>query len=353
MRWVVGLAGIDDSGPKRTAALLVGLLALAACDTQLPSGNVARLPGKTMGTTYTVKVVGGPSSLDVRTLNSEISTILTGVERRMSTYREDSELSQFNQSKTTEWLDVSPELLAVIQEALEVSRISEGAFDVSIGPVVNLWGFGPLSGREKVPSSADIRAVLATVGYTRIPTRQSPPGIRKENPDLYVDLSAIAKGYGVDKVAEYLESVGVRDYLVEVGGELKGKGTNDKGEPWRIAIEKPVRGARAIQGIVRVDGQAVATSGDYRNYFERDGERYSHMIDPLTGRPITHGLASVTVIAPSAMRADAMATALMVLGPDAGYALAERADLAALLIIKDGAGFTERATARFSQYVVQ
>lgn len=190
-------------------------------------------------------------------------------------------------------------------------------------------------------------------GYEQLHARTSPPSIRKDNGRIYVDLSAIAKGYGVDKLAEHLDSLEFSDYLVDIGGELKGKGHNASGSAWRIAIEKPTPGERSIYQIISIGKGAMATSGDYRNYFEKDGQRYSHTINPKTGTPIRHKLASVTVINASTMYADAMATALMVLGPELGYALAEQEALAALFIVKNGDGFSEKVTSAFKQYMTQ
>jgi thiamine biosynthesis lipoprotein len=221
---------------------------------------------------------------------------------------------------------------------------------VTVGPLVNLWGFGPGRGEDRVPSATEVEEARARVGYARLEVRDPPPAVRKAIPDLYVDLSAIAKGYGVDRVSEYLESQGVGRYLVEVGGEVRGRGRNARGTPWKVAVERPAEGERAAYAVVEVDGVGVATSGDYRNFFEKDGRRYSHTIDPATGRPVTHALASVTVVSDTCMTADALATGLNVLGPEAGYALAEREGIAALFIVREGQGFARRATAAFARY---
>ena len=220
---------------------------------------------------------------------------------------------------------------------------------MTVGPLVNLWGFGPVPRGDTIPSDTEIREALQKVGYTKIHTQISPPAIKKDRPDIQIDLSAIAKGYAVDQVADYLDRSRVLDYLVEIGGELRAKGKNAEGTAWRVGIEKPVPNKRAVHQVLHLRDQAMATSGDYRNYFEKNGQRFSHTINPRTGRPITHNLASVTVINPSSMRADAMATALMVLGPEVGYELAERQKLAALFILRDSDGFQERATPKFGQ----
>ncbi|MGC1952845.1 MAG: FAD:protein FMN transferase [Gammaproteobacteria bacterium] len=304
-----------------------------------------------MGTSYSVKVVRIPRDVDVGQLKEDVAAVLRQVNDSMSTYDGNSELSRFNQNRSGDWVSVSNQLLTVVREALRVSHLSAGAFDVTVGPVVNLWGFGPGPGRGEIPSDAQIQAAVAKVGYDRLRVRSSPPAIRKDDPDIYVDLSAIAKGYGVDQVAAHLEGRGIQSYLVEVGGELRAKGNKAPGMPWRVGIEKPTPAARTVQEIIPIRDAAVATSGDYRNFFERSGERFTHEIDPRTGRPVTHNLASVTVISTSAMHADAMATALMILGPESGFQLAERENLAALFLVKQGSGFAELSTSAFQEYL--
>lgn len=322
---------------------------LAACGGPEP----VQFSGRTMGTGYTVKAVGVPETIDAQTLQARIDAILAGINRRMSTYDQNSELSRFNRNPSTEWVAISDELALVIKEALRISRVSGGAFDPTVGPLVNLWGFGPEMKDDEVPSQEALDAARARVGYEKVELRAAPSALRKARGDIYLDLSAVAKGYAVDRVAAYLESLNIPDYMVEIGGELRAKGHNPRGEPWNIAIEKPVPGEQSIQRIVQLTGDGVATSGDYRNFFEKDGQRYSHAIDPHTGWPIHHRLASVTVIDPSCMHADALATTLLVLGPEAGFELAQRQDLAAFFIVIDHDGFVEKTTAKFNRYLVQ
>lgn len=339
--------------PKWSAALrsaAVGLLApvlLAACS---DPWELLELTGSTMGTTYSVKVVGPPKGLGEGALRAEVEGVLRAVNGAMSTYDADSELSRFNRSRDTGWVAASPELVAVLTEANRVSRLSGGAFDVTVGPLVNLWGFGPGGGGDRAPSKEEVAAARARVGYTHLEVRSSPPSVRKAIPDLYVDLSAIAKGYGVDRVADRLGELGVDRYLVEIGGEVRGLGHNGRGMPWRLAIERPVPGERVAYAAIEVDGVGVATSGDYRNFFGRDGRRYSHTIDPATGRPVTHDLASVTVVSATCTTADALATALNVLGPQVGYALAEQQGIAAFFIAHEDLGFAHRATMAFARH---
>jgi len=306
--------------------------------------------GLALGTSFTIKVTGLPEGVQPEQLKDELDRNLEAVDRIMSTYREDSELSRFNHSRSTEWQPVSKDLADVVAAALEVSRWSDGAFDVTVGPLVNLWGFGPDPRREQAPAIEQIESARQRVGFRKLDVREEPPALVKRQPDLYVDLSAIAKGFAVDKLARYLERLGCHDYMVEIGGELSLSGSSPRGEPWRIAIEKPVPRLREVEKVLSLTDIAVATSGDYRNYFEVDGMRFSHTIDPRTGRPITHRLASVTVLSHTTMNADALATALMVLGPEAGFVKAEQQNIKALFIVKEKEGFSERPTSAFIRY---
>lgn len=331
-------------------ALATPFLSLIACDGG--GRREAELTGATMGTSYSVKIPRLPKGVERETLEWDIAAILESVNARMSTYRPDSELSRFNAGAATSWVGVSPDTLAVVDEALRVSRLSGGAFDPTIGPLVDLWGFGPGgSGPRAVPSRARIEAVLPATGFRHVRTAASPPALRKNRPDIRIDLSGIAKGFGVDKVAEHLERTGIDHYLVDIGGELRGRGYNARGKVWRVGIERPGTPG-TVQRAVRLGGQGLATSGDYRMFFERDGARYSHILDARRGRPVDHGLASVTVVAPTAMQADALSTALMVLGPEAGLELARREGVAAFFIAGKGDGFEETASPEFAGYLI-
>ena len=267
----------------------------------------------------------------------------------MSTYDTTSELSRFNQYRYSDNFAVSQETLTVVNEALRLARLSDGVLDVTVGPLVNLWGFGPNKRPEKVPTQADIDAVRDYVGYEKLST--TPTGLMKANPMLYVDLSTIAKGYGVDEVAAILDAHDLQHYLVEIGGEMRVKGERGDGSEWLIAIEKPVTTERAVQKVVSIGTNAIATSGDYRNYYEEDGKRYSHLIDPNTGSPITHDLVSVTVVNPSSMIADGLATAFNVMGWQRAIDLAEQEQLAVFLIRRTADGFEEYATPEFDKLV--
>jgi len=333
----------------RLFALLALLSLLTAC-APAPEHEVMELRGSTMGTSYSIQVTDLPPALEPKDLQNRIEAELDQINALMSTYRDDSELSGFNHSRTTEWHPVSPELAGLVKEALWTSEVSAGAFDATVGPLVNLWGFGPGGGPATAPSDAEIAQAQTHVGYDKLSVRLDPPALRKSDPALYLDLSGIAKGYGVDRIAELLAGAGVANYLVEIGGELRGRGHNGRGVPWQIAIERPDPEQRAVYRIVDLRGGGMATSGDYRNFFEQDGKLYSHTIDPATGRPVTHTLASVTVLAPQTARADALATAFLVLGPEAGPRLAESLGTAALFILRTPGGYSELQTTAFAAY---
>ncbi len=347
------------SGPRKRCSALCLLMAagiaclLAACDVQRPQQDALEVTGAAMGTTYHVKVVGLPEGVAPQQVRAGLAAVIAQVDALMSTYRSDSDVSRFNASLTTDWMAVAPETRAVVEEALRVSRLTGGAFDVTVGPLVDLWGFGPTARSPAVPTEERITRELQRVGYGHLETRADPDAIRKGRQDVHMDLSAIAKGYAVDRAVEHLEELGVQNYLVEIGGELRAKGLNPSGVPWRVAIESPVPGRRAVFRVIQVDGAGLATSGDYRNFFEADGRRYSHTIDPRTGRPVEHTLVSVTVVNPSTMFADAMATALVALGPEEGFELARGEKLAALFLVRGADGLQEHSTDSFAQYVLE
>ncbi len=326
------------------ALMLAGLL--AGCG---PREQTLRLVGQTMGTSWSVQVSRPPAGLDQAALYARISAELAAVNDQMSTYQTDSELSRFNAADSTDWFRVSAELVRLVDSALAISMLTDGAFDVTVGPLVNLWGFGPAVTADQLPAQAEIDAARARVGWGLLATRTEPPALRKARADLYVDLSAIAKGYGVDRLAAVVAEAGITDYLVEIGGELYGRGLNAAGEPWQIAIERPDPGRRAVLQVVALQDRAMATSGDYRNFFELDGARYSHTIDPATGRPVDHQVASVTVLAERCAEADAWATALLVLGPERGRALADARGLAALFVERVAAAGPEDDALRLTE----
>ena len=317
------------------------------------SGNqtysLQTIRGQTMGTTFMVKVVKDTPALPYNTFESEINTLLVEVNRQMSTYIEDSEISQFNRYRGVDWFAVSPDFAMVLQQSLDIAEQSGGALDITIGPLIYLWGFGTRQQDNIIPPDSEIEQAQKRCGYQHLAVQHSPPSVKKEIPEMYCDLSAIAKGFGVDKIAEYLASQGAKNFMVEIGGEVRTLGKNASGQPWRIGIETP-NSSGAIQNVIVLENIAVATSGDYRNYFEKDGVRYSHTIDPRTGKPITHTLASVTVFHESCSMADGLATAINVLGPDAGYELAIKYNLAVFMLVKTENGFRELRTSAAEKF---
>ena len=324
----------------------IAFIVLSACSA--PQPDEVHLSGSTMGTTYNVKFVAS-ETLEPDALQREVNALLVNINQRMSTYITDSELSRFNQLRSTEKFPMSPETLSVMSEAVRLGALSDGVLDVTIGPLINLWGFGPQSRPETIPSAGDISKAKSISGLDKLLLGDG--WARKTEPELYVDLSTIAKGYGVDRVAELLERYHLRNYLVEIGGEMRVSGNKASDTPWRIAVEKPVSTERAVQKIISIGNNAIATSGDYRIYYEEHGVRYSHLINPHTGYPIKHNLVSVTVVHPSSMTADGLATALNVMGKEKAILLAERNKLAVLLISKENGEFIEYTTPEFEQFI--
>jgi thiamine biosynthesis lipoprotein len=308
----------------------------------------ASFSGPTMGTWYHVKAAALPADVSQRDLQRAVDERLHRINQQMSTYLPDSELSQFNRHTGNDWFDVSPETALVVAAAQEVAQATGGAFDVTVGPLVNLWNFGPDPTASRIPDEAQISQAKDRVDYRRVQVRLEPPALKKSRPDIYVDLSAIAKGFAVDAVVELLQERGVRQYMVEVGGEVRTGGRKADGTPWRIGIERPVTSGRMIQQVVELVDVALATSGDYRNYFDWQGRRYSHEIDPRTGRPVDHRLASVSVVTDDCMTADALATALIVLGPERALEYAKEHQLDVLLILREGDDFEEVRTPGFA-----
>ena len=316
--------------------------ALHACSEPPAQADALRLTGATMGTRYNVTWTEAPNQPTPEEVHLGIEAVLESVNASMSTWREDSEISRFNRAEPGEWIPVSEGFAEVFDMARAVSTASGGAYDVTVGPLVNLWGFGPDMGDEIPPAEA-IAEAKSRVGQARLDFDPTRPALRKPGP-ISLDFSSIAKGYGVDRIAAYLESEGIRRYLVEIGGEIRVAGMSPRGDAWHIAIERPAPGQRAVQQAVTLTDASIATSGDYRNYFEVDGVRYSHTIDPRTGAPVRHDLVSVTVVHPSTAMADAWATALSVMGPQEALQTALNQDLAVYLISRDGDEFRPEST---------
>ncbi|MEM1287438.1 MAG: FAD:protein FMN transferase [Pseudomonadota bacterium] len=298
--------------------------------------QVLSIAGETMGTTYSITAIDPTNDVTVDAVQAAVEATLGVVNGQMSNWDPNSEISQFNAAQTTEAIEISEELALVMDVANAVHTQSDGQFDVTLGPLIGLWGFGQRTPDSPIPDDAAIEAAMQIVGQADLLSlTMDPPTMAKASADTEVFLAAIAKGYGVDQIGATLEGLGLEDYLVEIGGDLLTSGKNSEGEDWRIGIERPEPGGSDVEEIVSVSGLGMATSGDYRNFFEVDGVRYSHIIDANTGRPITHATASVTVLAEDAMLADAWATALLVLGEERGMEISRELDLASFFIVRD------------------
>ncbi len=333
---------------RRTFITLLAAGSVTAC--ARPAHATIR--GLTMGTSYAVELAT-PIDDAVRTRLAELIEVeLAAINRTMSTYDPQSELSEFNRRQDLRWTPASRSLLAVLESASRISASTQGAFDVTVGPLVDLWGFGPQYGTRLVPDDLVIERVRDSVGYQHVQADPSTGAIRKRHSRTQVDLSAIAKGYGVDRVAMVLDRQGVGDYLVEIGGELRARGTTAAGKPWRVGIERPVEGRHVVGETVVLQNRAIATSGTTQDFFDQDGRHYSHIIDPKTARPVETPPMAVSVVADTTMEADAWATALVVLGPERGYSLAQARGLAALFVTASGSTFDVRVTDAFRAHLV-
>lgn len=336
--------------------LLAICITVVGCDMSerpaKPAGSTV-LEGKTMGTSWRVSVVGLDDSRR-QSLQQKIQARLDAEDQLLSTWKTDSALMRFNQTVTTAPWPVSEEMADIVTQALRIGEKTGGAMDITVGPLVNLWGFGPRQQPVKTPTQAQIDASRTRTGLQHLTvintaTRQY---LQKDLPDLFVDLSTVGEGYAADRLARLMEQEGLSRYLVSVGGALVSRGMNANGEPWRVAIQKPTDRENAVQAIVDINGHGISTSGSYRNYYELDGKRISHVIDPQSGRPITHNLVSVTVIAPTALEADGWDTGLMVLGREKAQQVAREQGLAVYMISKEGDGFTTWMSPQFAGFLL-
>ena len=317
----------------RALLLMATALLLAACG-EKTGGETSKLAGETMGTTWHVSIAQKLDAPAQAALQQRIDSALEAVNDSMSTYREQSELMRYNHNPATTPQPVSDGLRRVIGKALEISVQSDGVYDITVGPLVNLWGFGPVKRQDK-PSDAEIAAALQHVGYHKL--QLTDAGLAKNDPQVFIDLSSIAKGYGVDVVAETLLDGGYTNFIVEIGGEVRASGSK-YGTPWRVGIERPEQGlatGEGVENIIVMNAKlpAMATSGNYRQYAERGGEMAYHIVDPRDGRSHSSRLLSATVLAADCMTADGYATALMVLGDQKALAFADKYNLAAELIL--------------------
>jgi thiamine biosynthesis lipoprotein len=313
-----------------------------------PDAPPIELTGHTMGTSYSIKLIPDPGIAARDSLQQAVDARLAEINRQMSTYLPDSDLMRFNLAQSDQWQAVPAALVELIERAQQISLLSDGMYDVTVGPLVNLWGFGSSGTRDTPPTAQQIAALLPLVGFKHLQTRRSPPGLRKAVTGLQVDLSSIAKGWAVDQIAGLLRERGVRDFLVEIGGEVYASGEKHPGEGWHIAIEQPLYDRRAVERVIELHDMAVATSGDYRNFFPAGDRLYSHTIDPRSGQAVQHRLASVTVLADNCTDADAWATALMALGDRRAGDLADRQGLKALLILRGDRGLIEQPSKALS-----
>jgi thiamine biosynthesis lipoprotein len=332
-----------------TISLLLLTLTSGCQQGEIP--ETLRLSGQTMGTTWSVVMLPNSDGPDANNLKQLLQKRLDQINSLMSTYDPASEISRFNNLISTDWFAISEDTAQVIELSLAISNLTGGAFDISVGPLVELWGFGAAELGKKIPSEDQISKHLARVGYENIRLRREPATISKQVPELRIDLSAVAKGYAVDALAEILEQQGFSNYLLEIGGELQISGHRGDGTPWQIAIEEPSEGVREVATIFPLTNTALATSGNYRNFYMKDGQRYSHTIDPISGEPIRHKLASVTVLDQTCARADALATALMVLGEEKGRQLCEKNHIAAYFLIHEKTAMAVYASPAFQRFV--
>ncbi len=318
----------------RFFATLAAAICLAACQ---PGGGETELAGAAQGTTYHIKIVLGDLKLNPDELHKEIDAVLADHDVKLSNYRDDSNISQFNRQKNTDWQPIPKEIAENLVIAKDVYVKTGGCLDLTIKPLFDLWGFARHEG--KVPAQADIDKTLAHIGMDKIELDETGLRLRKKDPETAIDLSAIGQGYSVGGVAKLLESRGIQNYMVEIGGEMMVKGRKANGDEWRIAIEKPTPFTREVQKIIAIhqtDGEAVMTSGTYRNFFEEGGKTYSHILNPKTGKPVDHNLLSVTVLHDDPTWADAWDTALLCQGEVEGLKTAEANKLRVLFIYHEG-----------------
>lgn len=335
------LAGLRRCAANPACGLLVLAALLSGCGEQ-----VVELSGPTMGSHYSLKYVTGEGVPAPEVVKPEIERMLAEIDQQMSTWRSDSDLALFNRQPAGSCRAMPAAVLELVRAGDELSRVSDGAFDLTVQPLLELWGFGAQSRGERVPAAAEIAAVQARVGHHHL---RIEGGQLCKDAEVQLSLDSLGAGYAVDLIAARLNALGVARYLLDITGEIKAAGHKPDGTPWRIAIEAPRDDQQVAQKVIALDGLGVSTSGDYRNYFEQDGQRYSHTLDPQSGAPISHRLASVTVIDPQALRADGLSTLLMVLGPERGMAFAEREQIAAFFVTRQADGFVTHSSPAFAR----
>lgn len=339
------------------AALLGACVLFSGCDSATtpatPASTATVLDGKTMGTFWRVSVIGVDEA-KAQALRAKVQAQLDADDRLLSTWKNDSALMRFNHATDTRPWPVSEAMADIVTLSLRIGAKTHGAMDITVGPLVNLWGFGPDKQPVATPDAQAIAAAKARTGlqHLQVINQSGRQFLQKDIPDLFVDLSTVGEGYAADHLARLMEQEGISRYLVSVGGALVSRGMNGEGKPWRVAIQKPTDQENAVQAIVDINGHGISTSGSYRNYYELDGKRISHVIDPQTGQPITHKLVSVTVIAPTALEADGWDTGLMVLGPEKAQQVVREQGLAVYMIVKEGEGFKTWMSPQFRSFLV-
>lgn len=339
------------------AALLGACVLFSGCDSATtpatPASTATVLDGKTMGTFWRVSVIGVDEA-KAQALRAKVQAQLDADDRLLSTWKNDSALMRFNHAADTRPWPVSEAMADIVTLSLRIGAKTHGAMDITVGPLVNLWGFGPDKQPVATPDAQAIAAAKARTGlqHLQVINQSGRQFLQKDIPDLFVDLSTVGEGYAADHLARLMEQEGISRYLVSVGGALVSRGMNGEGKPWRVAIQKPIDRENAVQAIVDINGHGISTSGSYRNYYELDGKRISHVIDPQTGQPITHKLVSVTVIAPTALEADGWDTGLMVLGPEKAQQVVREQGLAVYMIVKEGEGFKTWMSPQFRTFLV-
>ncbi|BAE74429.1 Thiamine biosynthesis lipoprotein ApbE precursor [Sodalis glossinidius str. 'morsitans'] len=340
---------------RLTGVIMATLMLLGGCDGATPPEQAQswRAEGKTMGTYYRV-LVANPPAAALTGLNEAIEQRLAEDNHQISTWQDDTILSRFNRYHGTEPQPITPGMADIISTALRVGAKTGGEMDITIGPLVNLWGFGPEKQPTKTPDAKQIESARARVGLAHLRLIETSEGqwLQKSMPDMYVDLSTVGEGYATDHLAALLEQRGITRYLVSVGGAVLTRGLSSCQQPWRVAIQHPTDEFVAAEAVVDLQGHGISTSGSYRNYYELEGKRVSHVIDPVTGGPIDHKLVSATVIATTALEADGWDTGLMVLGTEKAKQLALQEGLAVFLITKTDHGFTTWMSPQFSSFII-
>lgn len=300
----------------------VGCLGLTGCGPQ----KSLHLQGKTMGTTWSLQVADPISTTKKKDIGASIQHELDALESELSHWQPDSDLSRWNQSTSTDWQTVPQSLAETVALAQQISQETDGALDVTAAPLIQLWGFGPRPDHSRIPSEAEIAEVLKRVGSRHLEVK-SPPALKKDRADVQINVAAVTEGYALDKLVGMLKTAGLQNFLIEIGGEVFARGYAPDGGPWRVGLQSPDGASGETLETLPLTDACISTSGSYRHRYEKEGRTYSHIIDPRTGRPITHKLVSVTVIHPRAVLADGYATALMVLGPEKGREVAQRLGL--------------------------